>query len=284
MILTIDVDVQKLAEESLAQGLAAAQKNNDRSAGGPGRASPAPGGAAVVLDPTGRIGAGPGHQPDLQPADFVGGISQAKFNQYLNDSKHPLDDRTIQGPYAPGSTFKLVTAMAGLQAGIITPGQYFNDLGFIKVGPNRSTTTTGTVYGEINLSRRHHRVERRLLLHHRAASSGRAGRTTPTTACRAWPASWASGPPVACRSPTRQPAASPTRTSRAREHALYPKAFTEGGWFTGDNVITAIGQGEVAVTPLQLANAYATFANGGTLWHHRSHLGSPTSPGSWSSS
>jgi penicillin-binding protein 2 len=58
----------------------------------------------------------------------------------------------------------------------------------------------------------------------------------------------------------------PDPASRAKEHAQYPKVFTEGNWFTGDSVNTAIGQGEVAVTPIQLANAYATFANGGTLW------------------
>src|SRR5438067_12633672 len=51
-----------------------------------------------------------------------------------------------------------------------------------------------------------------------------------------------------------------------RLHAQNPNAFPNGKWFSGDNVNLAIGQGEMVVTPLQLANAYTTFANGGTVW------------------
>ena len=56
---------------------------------------------------------------------------------------------------------------------------------------------------------------------------------------------------------------------RKRLHDSNPKAFPNGGWFPGDNANLAIGQGEMAITPLQLGNAYATFANGGTLWAPR---------------
>ena len=56
---------------------------------------------------------------------------------------------------------------------------------------------------------------------------------------------------------------------RKRLHDANPKAFPNGGWFAGDNVNLAIGQGEMVVTPLQLANAYATFANGGTVFQPR---------------
>src|SRR5205823_10190434 len=53
---------------------------------------------------------------------------------------------------------------------------------------------------------------------------------------------------------------------RKKLHDQNPKAFPNGQWFAGDNVNLAIGQGEMVVTPLQLVNAYATFANGGTVW------------------
>ena len=61
----------------------------------------------------------------------------------------------------------------------------------------------------------------------------------------------------------------PTPEIRKRLHDSNPKAFPNGGWFPGDNANLAIGQGEMAITPLQLGNAYATFANGGTLWAPR---------------
>ena len=61
----------------------------------------------------------------------------------------------------------------------------------------------------------------------------------------------------------------PDPETRKKLHDQNPKAFPNGGWFPGDNANLAIGQGEMAITPLQLGNAYATFANGGTLWAPR---------------
>ena len=61
----------------------------------------------------------------------------------------------------------------------------------------------------------------------------------------------------------------PDPDTRKRLHDQNPKAFPNGKWFAGDNVNLAIGQGETVVTPLQLANAYATFANGGTVYEPR---------------
>ena len=58
----------------------------------------------------------------------------------------------------------------------------------------------------------------------------------------------------------------PDPETRKRLHDANPKAFPNGKWFSGDNVNLAIGQGELVITPLQLANAYASFANGGTVW------------------
>ncbi len=273
--LSVDINIQKLAEESLSQGLAAARLNSDRGAGGPGHTFAAPGGAVVVMSPTDGSVLALATNPTYNPQDFVGGISQAKFVQYLNDSGRPLNDRTIQGQYAPGSTFKLTTAVAGLQTGIITPTQYFNDRGFLQVGKlqcNPRFQVAGCfnndnhqVYGQVNLTRAI-TVSSDAYFYQIGATfwneNGKLGQDGLQNVAR----QFGFGSPTGIPLPNEGAGRVPDPASRAKEHAQYPKVFTEGHWFTGDNVNTAIGQGEVAVTPLQLANAYATFANGGTVW------------------
>jgi penicillin-binding protein 2 len=103
--LTLDAPLQRATAASLAAGLA-----RDRKTAG----------ASVVMDPTsGEVLAMvslPGYDTNL----FTHGISQADYSRLLNDPDKPLLDRAIAGQYAPGSTFKMVTATAGLQEGKIT--------------------------------------------------------------------------------------------------------------------------------------------------------------------
>jgi penicillin-binding protein 2 len=103
--LTLDASLQRATAASLAAGLA----RDGKTAG-----------ASVVMDPrTGEVLAMvsfPGYDTNL----FAHGISQADYSRLLNDPDKPLLNRAIAGQYAPGSTFKMVTATAGLQEGKIT--------------------------------------------------------------------------------------------------------------------------------------------------------------------
>ena len=67
--------------------------------------------------------------PDYNPADFVGGISQEAWNNYTNNEAKPLVNKAIQNSYSPGSTFKMVTAIAGLESGVINTNTKINDTG-----------------------------------------------------------------------------------------------------------------------------------------------------------
>ncbi|HET7338778.1 MAG TPA: penicillin-binding protein 2 [Candidatus Dormibacteraeota bacterium] len=111
VFLTIDAALQRATAASLAAGLA----RDGKTAG-----------ASVVVDPrTGEVLAMvslPGYDTNL----FTHGISQADYSRLLNDPNKPLLNRAIAGQYAPGSTFKMVTATAGLQEGKITAQTLLN--------------------------------------------------------------------------------------------------------------------------------------------------------------
>src|SRR5262249_36112994 len=129
--LTIDGNIQMLAETALQQGMNAARNTFDHTTG---RNFTAPAGSAVVEDPNNGQVLALATNPTYDPAQFVGGISKANYQALLNNPTDPLLDRTIQGQYAPGSTFKLITATAGLQSGLITPSTPFDDTGSITIG------------------------------------------------------------------------------------------------------------------------------------------------------
>ncbi|HEV7888636.1 MAG TPA: penicillin-binding protein 2, partial [Acidimicrobiales bacterium] len=263
--LTVDLDVQKLAEESLAQGIEAARRSPDKEAK---KNFLAPAGAAVVLDPKDGSVLAMASFPTYTPGDFVNGIRPELF-QALNEpaSHFPLTNRAISGQYAPGSTFKLVTSIAGLTDGLIQPGTTVVDTGSLKVG-NRVFKNAGSrSYGRVGLVQAL-TVSSDVYFYQMGANfwyrRGQVGDGIQQTA-RALGLGAKSGILL----DGEQRGRVPDPESRKRLHDKHPDAFPEGKWFAGDNVNLAIGQGETLVTPLQLANAYATFANGGTVFMPR---------------
>lgn len=126
VVLTIDSNLQNITENAL--------KNNIEKirAGGFGKQYNAQGGSAVVINvKTGEILAMVSC-PDFEPEQFLNGISQTKYAEYNANSA--LMNRAIQGTYAPGSIFKMVTAIAGLQEGKITTKERINDTGIYPRG------------------------------------------------------------------------------------------------------------------------------------------------------
>jgi penicillin-binding protein 2 len=267
--LTIGLNVQKLAEESLAQGLAADQQSTDKGAGGPGNHYKAPAGAVTVLDPRDGSVLALATNPTYNPADFVNGISNQRFRYYQDPNNHnPLDDRTIQGEYAPGSTFKLVTAIAGLQDGIIAPNTVFDDQGFLQVGPTKFYNDNHVADGPVNLPRAL-TVSSDSYFYNIGATFWNGRARFGDAALQDVARELGFGSPTGIALPNEAGGRIPDPEERKKLHAANPKAYPTAEWFTGDSVNTAIGQGDVLVTPLQLADAYATFANGGTLWQPR---------------
>ena len=121
VVLTIDSNVQKITEKALADNI------TKISTGGFSSRSDANAGAVVVMNvKTGEI-LGMASYPDYEPQLFVNGISSEKYKEYHD--KKALYNRAISGTYAPGSIFKMVTAIAGLEAGAINTKTKINDTG-----------------------------------------------------------------------------------------------------------------------------------------------------------
>lgn len=129
--LTIDVDLQQTAEKAM-EGQS---------------------GAVVVTEVnTGRI-LTLASAPPLQIEEFIGGISPKVWKEHLDNPLHPLIDKTIQGQYPPGSTYKIVTALAGLTEGVITPHTVFYCPGSFKLHGRRYGCWKRAGHGAISLNR-----------------------------------------------------------------------------------------------------------------------------------
>lgn len=260
--LSIDGNVQMAADNAIAQGMTAAQHTYDTVTH---RDFMAPAGSAVVEDPnTGQIIA-LATNPTYDPSEFVGGISEAKYQALLNNPSDPLLDRTIQGQYAPGSTFKLITATAGLKYGLITPSSIFHDTGSIQIGNFTAHNDNGAAYGYIALP---------------YAITVSSDNFFNTIGLQLWygksqygedalqnvARQYGLGVPTGIALPNEDSGKVPTPQSYVKDHQADPAVFQQSQWYPGNSDQLAIGQDELLVTPLQLANAYATFANGGTLY------------------
>lgn len=263
--LTIDADVQRLAEESLAQGLDVDRTVWDQQAK---KHFLAPAGALVVLDPRDGSVLAMASNPSYDPAQFVNGVKPDVFAALQDPQNHfPLNNRAVQGLYAPGSTFKLVTTLAALTKGLITPHTTVNDVGFVRIGNEMKQNAGREVHGLVDLPRAL-TVSSDVyfyLLGEQFWTQRRQYGDAIQEEARALGMGAPTGVPLSFEAAGRVP----DPESRRRLHERNPTAFPNGDWYAGDNANLAIGQGELVVTPLQLANAFATFANGGTVYAPR---------------
>ena len=265
--LTIDLGVQRVAEESLAQALEAARQSVDRNERKP---FVAPAGAVVVLDPRDGSIVAMASYPTFNPGDFVNGIKPDVYRA-LNDkaSYYPLNNRAVTGQYAPGSTFKLVTAIAAGQRGLIDGRTTILDSGAFTVpnckGEKCTFRNAGSrAWGRVNLPRSltvssdvyYYELGARFWL-----ERSRLGTGIQDTA-----RSFGLGARTGATLPGDKAGVIPDPESRKELFDKFPGQYAERNWFTGDNINLSIGQGDVLVTPLQLANAYGTFANGGVRY------------------
>ena len=149
VVLTIDANLQYVAENAL--------KNNIEKIrnGGFGAVRNVETGAVVVLDVKSGEVLALASYPDFEPGLFIDGISQDKWNEYTQEGKSALINRCIQSAYAPGSIFKMASAIAGLETGSITATETIYDTGIYPKGHNPRCwyySSYGRGHGALNVS------------------------------------------------------------------------------------------------------------------------------------
>lgn len=197
--------------------------------------------------------------PTFDPALLVGRERSKNYTALYNDSiAKPLYDRTLLAEYPPGSPFKVVNALIGLQEGVITPQSVFSCGGGYRYGGHIMRCHCGRGAND--------------LLHGIALSCNayfantykRAidMKTTSAIGMDKWNAhvrSFGLGGFLGCDLPTG-------RAGKVPNTALYDKQYGAKRWSGTTNISNAIGQGEILTTPIQLANVMAAIANKGYFY------------------
>jgi len=233
-----------------------------QAAGESGLASLGLPGAFVAMDVRNGQVLGLGSNPTFDPSVFTKPITESQYKQLTsNTTDAPLTDRAIRGLYPTGSTFKPITAMAALTGGVITPATPITDTGGLTVGGITFHNAGGGAYGTLSLPSA-------LQVSDDVFFYTLGLRMNGTLQLQKWAHRLGIGTPTGIDLPGESAGLLPTPAWRNR---LYRKHLTDRPWSVGDNINLAVGQGDVQVDPLQLADAYAAIGNGGTLL--RPHVG-----------
>ena len=183
-------------------------------------------------------------------------MTQAQVDDLYRDPvSAPLANRAISGLYPTGSTYKLITALAALESGVITTSTPIYDGGEITIGEQTFQNAGGASFGTVSLVRA-------LEVSSDVFFYTLGWKMWNTGDLQRWSHMLGIGRPTGIDLPGESEGLLPSQKWR---NDLYREGETERPWSAGDNVQLAIGQGDLQTNPLQMAVAYATLANGGTV-------------------
>ncbi len=250
IVLTIDSNLQQVAEQSLATNI---QKI---ASGGFGEAYDADAGTCVVMDvDTGDILA-MANYPTYDPNDFINpnGISQTAWDSYINNEAKPLVNKAVQNSYSPGSTFKMITGIAALESGVVGLDEKINDVGQYKKYDITMNCWYYTDYG-----RGHGWVDivdaiEKSCNYYFYEVSDRMGIDSLVSVAKYFGLGGKTG--VELPGETNGVLA-----SRETKQELHPD---DPNWNPGNTLNASIGQGDNEFSVLQMAQYISVLANGGT--------------------
>ena len=202
-------------------------------------------GSVVVLDTlTGEVLAAVSH-PAYDPNEFVVGLSTERWRELQKDPAKPMMNRAFQGVYAPGSTYKMVVALAALEEGVVRPSERIDCQGHMTLGDRRFHCWNEHGHGPVDL--------RQALAHSCDIYFYHMGQRLGVDTVAKYAHMLGLG--------------QPTGIELAEEEGLIPtrawkRQVRKQPWVGGEDLIQAIGQGYVLATPLQLAVMTARIATG----------------------
>jgi penicillin-binding protein 2 len=189
--------------------------------------------------------------PSFDPSVFNSGVSQAQWVQWTSNRRAPLINKAAAGLYAPGSTYKMVVAIAGLEAKVISPFETVNCPGYLDFGDRRFHCWSKYGHGGMDMRAGiknscdvyFYEVARRVGVDRLALMANRFGLGTR----------------LEIELPGARAGLIPTRAWRQAQGKM---------WNIGDTIVSGIGQGYLQVTPLQLATMTARLATGRAIQPH----------------
>jgi penicillin-binding protein 2 len=247
--LTLDSELQRAAEEALRFGIRLAQDNGEWAANG---------GAIVAMDPrTGEVLA-LASNPAFDPSIYVGRVEPKELRRLADPSaNHPTLNRAIAGLYPPGSTFKPITALAALEEGFLSPTELIQCSPFIRIGEDRQLFRNWDPY-------RNEPMELTTAIANSCDTYfyevALRAYERPDSPIQRWARRFGFGAPRGVGIGPEGSGLIPTPEWRRRTFEGIDRI-----WTSGDSVQLGIGQGDVLVTPLQMAVFYSLIANGGKL-------------------
>lgn len=288
VVTNIDARLQSVVEQQLVRAVQRAQ----------GQGYPGKSGAAVVVDTRNGHVLAMASYPTYDPSIWVGGVSKKQYQQLIDSDS--LSSNATQGIFAPGSTFKVISTAAAGKEGFSLYGNY-DCPSSVKIGPQTFRNFESSAYGSISLARAievscntvFYGIASRMWQQAGgpdatstaadpiASTAKMFGLGTPTgidlpgeaagrVASRAFKAEhWEEMKDTWCENAeSGYPETRKTNPKLADYYTAIDKENCTDGyqWRAGDALNAAIGQGDTAVTPLQMAMVYAAIANGGKVY------------------
>jgi penicillin-binding protein 2 len=188
--------------------------------------------------------------PGFDPAFFAGKMPQDVWNSYLEDPRHPLENKALKGQYPPGSTFKIITALAGLESGLIDQHSTVVCNGSYEFGTDTFRCWDKKGHGTVDLKRAL-KESCDVYFYHLAEKLG-VDRIAETAT------RFGLGKPLGIGLENEKSGLIPTTGWKEKKYGKK--------WFRGETLPVAIGQGYTLMTPIQLAAMTAAVANEGTVY------------------